>query len=274
GDIRARGFMLGATAGRTTLAGEGLQHQDGHSLLMAAAHPTLLAYDPAFLFEIAVIIRDGIRRMVAQNEDVLYYLTLHNENYPMSGMPEGSEQGILEGLYKFRAGICQAPKARAQIFGSGAILREALRAQEILAEQFGVNAEVWSATSYKRLRSGAVAADRWNRLHPGEPAQKSYLERVLADQEGPFVAVSDHVRLVADQIAPWVPGGMTTLGTDGYGCSDIRKRLRRYFEVDAEMIAIAVLQSLSQKGKIETDVVTEAIRRLGVDPEKAFPVFI
>jgi len=272
GDIRARGFLLGATSGRTTLNGEGLQHQDGHSLILSSSIPTLLTYDPAFSYEIAVIIADGMKRMFAEGEDIFYYLTLYNENYTMPPMPDGVEEGILKGLYKFKPGP-EAP-LKAQIFGSGPILREALRAQEILANGYGVSADVWSATSYKLLRNDALRCARWNMLHPDEPPRRSYLEQTLEKEKGVFVAVSDNMKIVQDQIAPWVPGGLTTLGTDGFGRSDTRQRLRRFFEVDAECIAIATLHALSRKGQLEPGIVRDAIKKLGVDPEKAYPQLV
>jgi len=206
GDMRAKGFLLGATSGRTTLNGEGLQHQDGHSLILSSTIPTLVTYDPAFAYELAVIIADGMRRMYVEGEDIFYYLTLYNENYEMPPMPEGAEQGILKGLYKFKPGPEKAAR-KAQIFGSGPIIREALRAQEILAEKFGVSADVWSATSYKLMRNDALRAKRWNMLHPTEAPRKSYVESVLENERGVFVAVSDNLKIVPDQIAPWVPGG-------------------------------------------------------------------
>jgi pyruvate dehydrogenase E1 component len=297
GDIRAKGFLLGATSGRTTLNGEGLQHQDGHSLLHASTIPTLLAYDPAFAYEIAVIVADGLRRMYAEGEDIFYYLTLYNENYPMPPMPPGVEDGILKGLYKFKPGpgistrssgresapySHQESKSRltsaatvqglkAHIVGSGTIINSALKAQEILAERYGVSADVWSATSYKMLRTDALRCKRWNMLHPTQPPKKSYVETLLAKEQGVFVAVSDYMRLVPDQIAPWVPGGLMTLGTDGFGRSDTRARLRRFFEVDAEFTVIATLYALAEKGLVEREVVTKAIKDLGVDPEKIQP---
>jgi pyruvate dehydrogenase E1 component len=273
GDIKARGFLLGATAGRTTLNGEGLQHQDGHSLILSSSLPTLRTYDPAFTSEVAVIIADGLRRMYAEGEDVFYYLSLYNENYPMPLLPEGASEGILKGLYKFKAGP-EKLAHKAQIFGSGPIMREALRAQQILAEKFGVSADVWSATSYKLLRNEALTVKRWNMLHPSEPPKKSYLEQVLEKEEGPFVAVSDNMKIVPDQIAPWVPGGLTTLGTDGFGRSDTRERLRRFFEVDAELTVIATLYALAEKGTVERKLVAKAIKELGVDPQKAFPEIV
>lgn len=273
GDIKAKGFLLGATAGRTTLNGEGLQHQDGHSHLLASPIPTLLTYDPAFAYEIAVIIHDGMRRMYEKGEEIYYYLTLYNENHAMPEMPQGVEQGILKGLYKFKKGEPNR-RHKAHIFGSGPILREALRAQEILAEKYDVSVDVWSATSYKLLRSEALRVARWNMLHPTSPAKKSYLETLLDKEQGVFVAVSDYMKLVPDQIAPWVPGGLITLGTDGFGRSDTRPNLRRFFEVDAELIALATLYSLSQKKIVETHVVQKAIRDLNVDPEKNYPFFV
>ncbi|MEI6083963.1 MAG: pyruvate dehydrogenase (acetyl-transferring), homodimeric type, partial [Verrucomicrobiota bacterium] len=270
GDIKAKGFLLGATYGRTTLNGEGLQHQDGHSLLFASAIPTLLAYEPAFGYEIAVIIADGMRRMFQEGEEIFYFLGVHNENYPMPAMPAGCESGILKGLYKFRHGAAEK-KHRAQILGSGAILREALRAQEILADRYDVSADVWSATNYKQLRTEALNCQRWNMLHPTESPRKSYLETTVAGEQGPFIAVSDNMKIVADQIAPWIPGGLTTLGTDGFGRSDTRKTLRRFFEVDAECTVVATLNALAQRGQIDRQVVAQAMKDLGVDPEKKFP---
>jgi pyruvate dehydrogenase E1 component len=270
GDIKAKGFMLGATAGRTTLNGEGLQHEDGHSLLLASTIPTLLTYDPAFAYEVAVIIADGMRRMFVNNEDVFYYLTLYNENHTMPPMPPGVEEGILKGLYRFKAGA-DGKKLKAHIFGSGPIINQALRAQQILAERYGVSADVWSATNYKELRNEALLCQRWNMLHPTQPAKKSYVEKLLEKEQGAFVAVSDYMRIVPDQIAPWVPGGLFTLGTDGFGRSETRANLRRFFEIDAESTVIATLYALAQKGKIERSVVAQAIKDLDVNPEKIFP---
>ncbi len=273
GDIKAKGFMLGATSGRTTLNGEGLQHQDGHSLLHASTIPTVLAYDPAFGYEIAVIITEGLRRMFVEDEDVFYYLALYNENHAMPPMPEGVEDGILKGLYKFKAGP-EKKKHRAHIFGSGPIIQSALKAQEILAERYGVSADVWSATSYKLLRMDAIRCQRWNMLHPTEKPKKSHVESLLAPEKGAFVAVSDNIRTVPDQIAPWVPGGLMTLGTDGFGRSDTRARLRRFFQVDTESTVIGTLYALAQRGEIEREVVAKAIKDLGVDPEKVQPQIV
>ena len=273
GDMRVRGFLLGATSGRTTLNGEGLQHQDGHSLILSSTIPTLATYDPAFAYELAVIIADGMRRMYVEGEDLFYYLTLYNENYEMPPMPEGAADGILKGLYKFKPGP-QKLALKAHIFGSGPIIREALRAQEILAERFGVSADVWSATSYKLMRNDALRTRRWNMLHPTEPAKKSYVESVLEKEQGVFVAVSDNIKIVPDQIAPWAPGGLTTLGTDGFGRSDTRKALRRFFEVDAESVVIATLHALAEKKQVERGAVAKAMNELGLDPEKAYPQLV
>ena len=270
GDIRAKGFLLGATAGRTTLNGEGLQHQDGHSLLHASTIPTCLPYDPAFSFELAVIVTDGLRRMYVENEDIYYYLSLYNEDYVHPAMPAGAEEGILKGLYKFNTGP-EGKLVKAHIFGSGSIMQSALKAQTILAERYGVSADVWSATSYKLLRSDAIRCQRWNMLHPTEPAKKSYVETVLAKEQGAFVAVSDNVRTVPDQIAPWVPGGLFTLGTDGFGRSDTRARLRRFFGVDVESTVIGTLYALAEKKLIKPQVVAQAIKDLGVNPEMVHP---
>ncbi len=272
-DSRARGFLLGATAGRTTLNGEGLQHEDGHSHLIASTVPNLMAYDPAFAYEIAVIIKEGMRRMYENGEDLLYYITLYNENHVMAPMPEGVEEGILKGMYKFKAGT-KKHKIKAQLLGSGPIILQALKAQEILEEKYGVSADVWSVTSYKHLRSDAQEVERWNMLHPTEKAKVSYIEKTLKKEKGAFVAVSDNMKLVADQIAPWVPGGLQTLGTDGFGRSDTRAKLRRFFEIDAETTVIATLYALSKRGEVKPAVVKQAIKDLGVDPEKTFPICV
>jgi pyruvate dehydrogenase E1 component len=270
-DSRARGFLLGCTAGRTTLAGEGLQHQDGHSHLMATAYPTCLAYDPAFAYEIAIIVQDGIRRMYQEQEDVFYYLTLYNENYAMPAMPPGAEKGILKGMYRFRSKDAGEGAPRVQLLGSGPILNEVLRAQDMLASKYHVSSDVWSVTSYKQLRRDAQAARRFNRLHPEREAQTSYLEEVLAGAAGPFIATSDYVALVPEQIRSWVPGEYVVLGTDGFGRSEGRKDLRRFFEVDAENITIATLETLSRRGCVDKGVVRQAIQELGVDPDMPNP---
>jgi pyruvate dehydrogenase E1 component len=273
GDIRAKGFLLGATSGRTTLNGEGLQHQDGHSLLHASTIPTCLPYDPAFGYELAVIIADGLRRMYVEKEDIFYYLSLYNENHAMPPMPPGVEDGILKGMYKFKPGA-EGKKSKAHILGSGPIIQSALKAQEILAERYGVSADVWSVTSYKLLRTDAIRCQRWNMLHPTEPPKKNYVETLLAKEQGAFVAVSDNIRTVSDQIAPWVPGGLFTLGTDGFGRSDTRAQLRRFFEVDTEFTVIATLYALAEKNLIGREVVAQAIKDLGVNPEKIQPQLV
>ncbi|MGA9119130.1 MAG: pyruvate dehydrogenase (acetyl-transferring), homodimeric type [Bacteroidota bacterium] len=270
GDIKAKGFLLGGTAGRTTLNGEGLQHEDGHSLLLASTIPTLLTYDPAWAYEVAVIIQDGMRRMYVDGEDIFYYLTLYNENYAMPAMPKGAEEGILKGLYRFSEGPA-GTKLKAHIFGSGPILRFALAAQKILAERYNVSADVWSATNYKSLRADALNARRWNMFHPEGPPRVSYVEQLLAKEHGAFVAVSDYMKIVPEQIAPWVPGGLMTLGTDGFGRSDTRPQLRRFFEIDTESIVIATLYALAGKGQVKRQAVQKAIKELGVDPEKPYP---
>ncbi len=269
-DSGVRGFLLGATAGRTTLNGEGLQHADGHSHLLASTVPTLLTYDAAFAYEVAVIVREGLRRMYQRREDIFCYLTLYNENHEMPAMPSGVEEGILKGLYRFRPADGKR-KLRAHLLGSGPLLFEALRAQEILASRYDVAADVWSATSYNLLRREAQKVQRWNLLHPAEAPRKSYLESLLESEEGVFVALSDYMKIVPDQIAPWVPGGLVTLGTDGFGRSDIRPRLRRYFEVDAESAVIATLHALSRTGRIRKSVVARALRELQYNPAKPHP---
>jgi pyruvate dehydrogenase E1 component len=273
GDIRAKGFLLGATSGRTSLNGEGLQHQDGHSLLHASTIPTCLPYDPSFGFELAVIIADGLRRMFIENEDIFYYLALYNENYVQLPMPAGVEDGIVKGLYKFKPGA-DGKKIKAHIFGSGSILQSALKAQDILAEKYGVSADVWSATSYKLLRTDAIRCQRWNVLHPMETPKKSYVETLLAKEQGAFVAVSDNIRTVPDQIAPWVPSGLFTLGTDGFGRSDTRSRLRRFFSVDVESTVVGTLYALAEKKLIKREIVAQAIKDLGVDPENIQPQLV
>ena len=274
GDQRGRGFLLGATAGRTTLAGEGLQHCDGQSLLLASAVPNCAAYDPAFAYEMAIIIRDGIDRMYGpEPEDCFYYITLYNENYPMPAMPEGVEDGIVRGLYRYqRSSVAGESGMRpAQILASGTAMLAALDAQQILADEYGVAADVWSATSYKMLREDALSTERWNRLHPTDPARTPYVTEALSDSEGPIVAVSDFMKAVPDQIARFVPRPFATLGTDGYGFSDTRVALRRHFEVDAPSIVVAVLQGLAETEAIKAEVVAEAIARFDIDPDRQDP---
>jgi pyruvate dehydrogenase E1 component len=272
-DCGAKGFMIGGTAGRTTLNGEGLQHQDGHSLLNAIAYPTVRAYDPAFHYETAVIIFDGLKRMYEDGETAIYYLTVENENYEMPAMPEGVEDGIIQGMYKFASVTASSDSERVQLFGSGAILRSVLEAQELLAQNYNISSDVWSVTSYTQLARDAESCRRWNMLHPDESPRKSYLEEVLAGHDGPFIAASDYVRAVSAQITPWIPGDYFVLGTDGMGRSETREALRRHFEVDAESIVIATLYQLQQQGKIDANVIVQAITDLGVDPEKVNPLY-
>jgi pyruvate dehydrogenase E1 component len=247
GDARGRGFLLGATAGRTTLNGEGLQHEDGHSHVAMSAIPNVVAYDPAFAFEVAVIIRDGIRRMYGEGEDIFYYLTLYNEDYPMPAMPAGVEEGVLRGMYLYRGAVQQA-KHRAQLFGSGPMIRAVLRAQEILASRFDVAGDVWSVTSYQQLRNEALEVERWNRLHPGEPQRSPFVTRALANTAGPVIASSDFMKAVPDMVSRWIGRPFVSLGTDGFGRSDTREALRRHFEIDAEHIVVATLSALAQTG--------------------------
>jgi pyruvate dehydrogenase E1 component len=271
-DMRTRGFLLGGTAGRTTLSGEGLQHQDGNSHVLALPVPNLLAYDPAFAYEIAVIIQDGIRRMYKDGENIFYYITLMNEPYAMPPMPGDVKDGILRGMYKFRASENKKSKLRAQLFGSGSILREALQAQDILGEKYGVAADVWSVTSYKALYTDAVETERWNRLHPAEKPRTPYLTQTLGDAPGALVAATDYIKTLPSMISKWMPRRLATLGTDGFGRSEGRQSLRDFFEVDHRFITLAALHELQQDGKIEPKVVTQAIKDLGIDPEKPNPV--
>ncbi len=274
GDSRGKGFLMGGTAGRTTLAGEGLQHQDGHSHVLASTVPTCKTYDPAYAYEMAVIIHDGIRRMYERMEDCFYYITHYNEFYVQPPLPEDRREeiidGIIRGIYRYRR--ASEGKAAVQLFGSGPILNEALRAQTILAERYGIAADVWSVTSYNELRREALEVDRWNRLHPAAKPRKPYVVRALEDAPGPIVAATDFMKIVPDQIAPWLEGRLTSLGTDGFGRSDNRLHLRRHFEVDAESIAAAALSRLAREGKFPAGRVEQAFRDLGVDPEKADPV--
>ena len=277
GDARGRGFLLGATAGRTTLNGEGLQHEDGHSMLVATTIPNCQAYDPAFAYETAVIVRDGLRRMLEVGEDVFYYLALYNENHVMPARPEGvSDADIVGGLYRFAPPPKVAKGApRATLLGSGSIMQQVLRAQALLAERFGVAAEVWSAPSYQRVRAEALAVERWNRLHPDQPRRTPFVTTALtaAASAGPIVAAGDWVKGVPDQIARWVPGdSWVSLGTDGFGRSDTREALRRLFGIDTEHIAAAVLSELARTARMEPAAAASAIADLGIDPEAADPL--
>ncbi|KQU91570.1 pyruvate dehydrogenase [Variovorax sp. Root318D1] len=275
GDMRARGFLLGGTAGRTTLNGEGLQHEDGHSHILAGTIPNCVSYDPTFAYEVVAIVRDGMRRMYAEQEDVYYYITLMNENYPHPGMPEGSEAGILKGLYQLSDGGKTPKKGhRVQLMGSGTILREVMFAAELLKADFGIAADVWSATSYNELRRDGMAAERWSRLHPTEPARKSHVEQCLEGHDGPVIAATDYMRNYADQVREYVQAAgrrYTVLGTDGFGRSDYRRKLRRFFEVDRWHVAVAALKALADDGVIKHAVVAEAIAKYGLDAERAAP---
>jgi pyruvate dehydrogenase E1 component len=271
GDTRTRGFMLGGTAGRTTLAGEGLQHQDGNSHLFAMAYPNCLAYDPAFAYEIAVIIEEGIRRMYIKQESLFYYLTVMNEQYEMPAMPEGARDGILKGLYRFRTSGKPSSARRAQLFGSGAILPEVIKAQEILESTYDVGTDVWSVTSYGELYRDGHACDRWNMLHPNETPRVPYVKACLENAPGVLVAASDYVKALPDSIDRWLPRPLNALGTDGFGRSESRQALRDFFEVDARYIVVATLAALAREGQVKTSVVAEAIRTQGINPDKVNP---
>ena len=271
GDARARGFLLGGTAGRTTLAGEGLQHQDGNSQLFALAYPNCVSYDPAFAYEIAVIVQDGIRRMYVNQESIFYYLTVMNEQYAMPEMPKGAREGILKGMYKFRSASKPDAPLRAQLFGSGAILPEVIKAQEILESKYNVSADVWSVTSYTELYREGHACERWNLLHPGAAPRVPYVAQCLKSAPGVLVAASDYVKAMPDAIDRWTPRPLTSLGTDGYGRSETRAALRDFFEVDYRYVIVATLGALARDGKLDASVVEQAIKAHGVNPEKVNP---
>ena len=273
GDMRVKGFMVGGTAGRTTLNGEGLQHEDGHSHLLAYPVPNLEAYDPAFGYEIAVIIREGIRRMYVEQEDVFYYLTVENDIYAMPEMPDGVEEGILKGMYKFKPSAKKRARLKAHLFGSGAIINSALKAQSLLEEKYQVSADVWSITSYKALHRDALDAERWNRMHPGEKPRLSYIEQCLAKERGVYVMASDYVKALPESIARWFPNPPVSLGTDGFGRSETREALRDHFEVDYRFIALGALSALAREGQIECDVVAQAMQDLAIDPAKPNPIY-
>jgi pyruvate dehydrogenase E1 component len=277
GDMRARGFLVGGTAGRTTLNGEGLQHQDGHSHLMAATIPNCVSYDPAFAYELAVIVREGMRRMYVAQEDVFYYLTVMNENYAHPAMPKGAEEGIVKGMYLFSEGgrgKGEGKKPGVQLLGSGTILREAIAAAELLETDFGVSADIWSVTSFNELRRDGLDTERWNMLHPESKPRASYVEQCLAKREGPVVAATDYIRSYADQIRPYVHARYKVLGTDGFGRSDFRRKLRQFFEVDRCYIAVAALKALADEGKIGADQVSRAIKLYNINPNKPNPTTV
>ena len=270
GDSRARGFLLGATAGRTTLNGEGLQHEDGHSQLMAAMIPNCVSYDPTFAYELAVIMQDGLKRMIENQEDVFYYITVMNENYSHPEMPKGSEADIIKGMYSFSTSKIKGEKV--QLMGSGVILREVIEAQKILESDYGVSADVWSVTSFNELRKDALEADRWNRMNPDKPQKESHVVKLLKKAEGPIIASTDYMKSFAEQIAVFLPHRFVALGTDGFGRSDSREKLRHFFEVDRHYVVVATLKALSDEGKIKSSVVTDAIKKAKLDPNKPNPV--
>jgi pyruvate dehydrogenase E1 component len=269
GDSRARGFLIGGTSGRTTLNGEGLQHEDGHSHLLAATIPNCRAYDPTYAYELGVIVREGLRRMCTEQEDVFYYLTVMNENYVQPPMPDGVEEGILRGMYLLRAGEGDGP--RVQLLGSGSILREVIAGADLLAADHGVIADVWSVPSFTELRRDGIEVERWNRLHPTETPRVPYVAEALGERSGPYVVATDYIRAFADQIRQWVPGRYTVLGTDGFGRSDYRVKLRRFFEVDRHHVAVAALEGLARDGAVEPGVVQQAIERYGIDRDAGPP---
>jgi pyruvate dehydrogenase E1 component len=270
-DSRGKGFLLGGTAGRSTLLGEGLQHQDGHSPVLASTVPTCAIYDPAYAFELAVIIQDGIRRMYEEGEDRFYYLTVYNENYPQPPMPEGQgiREGIIRGIYRYRDSTIGP--AVAQLFGSGSILNEALQAQQILAERYQIATDVWSVTSYNELRRDGIEVERWNRLHPSWVAQKPYIAQVMEGTQGPIIASSDYMKALPDQLSPWLGSRLHTLGTDGFGRSENREYLRKFFEISANAIVQATLSALARQGSFDIYRAQEAVAELGFDSERKNP---
>jgi pyruvate dehydrogenase E1 component len=277
GDSRTRGFLLGATAGRTTLNGEGLQHEDGHSHVLASTIPNCRTYDPTFAFEVAVIIQDGLRRMVAEQEDIFYYITLMNENYAHPALPAGAEQGILKGMYRLQEAAGDAQQPRVQLLGSGTILREVMAAAEMLANDWGIAADVWSCPSFNELRRDGLDADRWNLLHPLAPPRPSYVEQCLAATKGPVVAATDYMKSYADSIRPFVQNlgrRYRVLGTDGYGRSDSRQNLRRFFEVNRCYVTVAALAALADDGIVPRQRVADAIAKYGIDADKPNPVTV
>ena len=271
GDMQARGFLIGATAGRTTLAGEGLQHQDGHSLLSATTIPNCVSYDPTYAYELAVIIKDGLKRMISDQENIFYYITCMNENYTHPPIPKNCEKGILKGMYLLKKSVKQENGSKPQLMGSGTILREVEKAAHLLEKDFKIYCDVWSVTSFSELRRESLETDRWNELNPEKKRKSSYLEELLNKQEGPFIAATDYMKMVPDQIQKWVPGIYKTLGTDGYGRSDSRAALREHFEVDARFIVLSTLNALAEKGDIEKRDVVKAIKKYKIDPKKISP---
>jgi pyruvate dehydrogenase E1 component len=274
-DTRCKGFLCGGTSGRTTLNGEGLQHEDGHSQLMASTVPTIRSYDPAFGFELAVIVQHGLQRMYADGEEIFYYLSVYNEDYIQPAMPDRGDviDGIIRGMYRHGSTDSgEGQRHRPQLFGSGTILREAIRAQQILKDKYNIGCDVWSVTSYNELRRDAMDCQHWNDLHPGQPAKRSYLEQVLDGVTGPFISTSDNVRLVADQIREWIPGEYIVLGTDGFGRSETRPELRRHFQIDAECTTYATLRGLARMGAFDASKLPEVLKQLEIDAEKINPL--
>jgi pyruvate dehydrogenase E1 component len=270
GDMQARGFLLGGTAGRTTLAGEGLQHQDGHSHILASTIPNCVSYDPTYAYELAVIVHDGMRRMFAEQENVFYYISVMNENYAQPALPQGITDGIVKGMYLLH----KHDDAQIQLLGCGAILREVIAAAELLEKEFNLSANVWSVTSFNELRRDGLDCERWNMLHPDEPPRISFVEESLRDHQGPVVAATDYIKAYADQIRGFVPHGYRTLGTDGFGRSDSRAQLREFFEVNRNFVCLAALKSLAEDGRIENKLVADAIKKLGIDPNKPNPITV
>jgi pyruvate dehydrogenase E1 component len=275
GDSRARGFLIGGTAGRTTLNGEGLQHEDGHSLILAGTVPNCISYDPTFAYEMAVIVHDGLRRMFVERESVYFYVTAMNENYRQPALPDGVEAGIVKGLYPLKStGSARNRKKRVQLLGSGTILLEVIAAADLLEADWGIAADVWSAPSFNELARDGHAAQRWNLLHPTESPRQPYVTQCLEKHAGPVVAATDYMRLYADQIRAFVPGRYVVLGTDGYGRSDTREQLRRHFEVDRQCVAVAALKALADDGALKPEVVAEAIGKYELDPEKPYSLHV
>jgi pyruvate dehydrogenase E1 component len=277
GDMQSRGFLLGATSGRTTLNGEGLQHQDGHSHLMSATVPNCVSYDPTFAHEVAVILQQGLKRMVEEQENIWYYVTLMNENYPHPGLKKGQEQGILKGMYLLKEGMAGSGKGlsipRVQLLGSGTILREVIAAAQLLEQDWGVAGDVWSATSFTELRRDGIEAERYNLLHPSSAPRKAYVTQLLEKTAGPVVASTDYMRLFADQIRPYLPRGRSycVLGTDGFGRSDTREKLREFFEVNRHYVVVAALKALADEGAVPATKAAEAIKKYGLNPDKPNP---
>jgi pyruvate dehydrogenase E1 component len=272
GDLRSRGFLLGGTAGRTTLAGEGLQHQDGHSHLNASTIPNCVSYDPTYAYELAVIIHDGLKRMYENQEDIYYYLSVMNENYEHAAMPEGTEKGILKGMYMLRKG--GRKKLKVQLLGSGTILREIIAAADLLKQDFGVDADIWSVTSFNELRRDGLDVERWNLLHPDKKPKQSYVAQCMEGHTGPVIAATDYMKIYADQIRNFIPARYEVLGTDGYGRSDTRKKLREFFEVNRYYICVAALKALADEGQITVEQVNKAIKRYDINPDKPNPVSV